>query len=172
MGCSPHWQTDASCVVSNQKFEPPLCAAGADNATGPAYHRLIDQCFMPWQIQYVPEKETLVVTTTGPVSDDEARELTGRAITLLRETQATRVLGDCRAMESAPSLGVVYWLINDYANRGVPRQTKIAVVHSRAPHVAEFARFYETVCFNRHYEARAFDSSEAAEVWLHSDAAA
>jgi hypothetical protein len=127
---------------------------------------------MPWQVQYVSEKETVVVTTTGPVSDDEARELTGQAITLLRETQATRVLGDCRGMQSAPSLGVVYWLVNDYANRGVPRQTKIAVVHSSALHMAEFARFYETVCFNRQYEARAFDSSEAAEAWLYSGATA
>jgi len=125
---------------------------------------------MPWEIQYVPEKETVVVTTTGPVSDDEARELTGRAITLLRETQATRVLGDCRAMESAPSLGVVYWLVNDYADRGVPRQTRIAVVHSPAPHVAEFARFNETVCFNRRFEAKTFCDREAAEAWLHSGA--
>jgi hypothetical protein len=125
---------------------------------------------MPWEIQYVPEKETVVVTTTGPVSDDEARELTGRAITLLRETQATRVLGDCRAMESAPSLGVVYWLVNDYADRGVPRQTRIAVVHSPAPPVAEFARFYETVCFNRQFKAKTFCDREAAEAWLHSAA--
>jgi len=35
-------------------------------------------------------------------------------------------------------------------------------------HVAEFAQFYETVCFNRQYEARAFDSSEDAEAWLRS----
>jgi hypothetical protein len=113
-----------------------------------------------------------VVTTTGPVSDEEARELTNRAITLLMETRATRVLGDCRAMESAPSFGVVYWFVNDYAKRGLPRQTRIAVVHSRVPHAVELAQFYETVCFNRQYEAKAFDSSEAAEAWLHSGATA
>jgi hypothetical protein len=127
---------------------------------------------MPWQIHYVPEKETLVVTPTGPVSDAEARELTNRAITLLKDTRATRVLGDCRGMQSAPSLGVVYWLVNDYANHGLPRQTRIAVVHSKGPHAAELARFYETVCVNHRYEAKAFDSSEAAEAWLHSGATA
>ena len=123
---------------------------------------------MPWEIQYVPEKETVVVAASGSVSDEEARDLTARAITLLRETQATCVLGDCSGMQSGPSLGVVYWLVNDYAHRGVPRQTRIAVVHSGAPPAAEFARFYETVCFNRRYEARAFCDRVAAEEWLHS----
>ena len=127
---------------------------------------------MPWEIQHVPEKEILVVTTTGPVSDDEARALTNRAIALLKDTQSTRVLGDCRGMRSGPSLAAVYWLVNEYANRGVPRQTRIALVHSRSPHAVELAQFYETVCFNRRYEAKTFDSSEAAEAWLNSDARA
>src|ERR1035438_9071083 len=69
-------------------------------------------------------------------------------------------------------LGVVYWLVNDYANHGLPRQTRIAVVYSRVPHAVEFAQFYETVCVNHRYEAKAFDSSEAAEAWLHSGATA
>src|ERR1017187_3118973 len=73
---------------------------------------------MPWEIQYVPEKETLVVAATGAVSDEEARDLTGRAITLLTENHATRVLGDCCGMQSGPSFGVVYWLAKAYSNPG------------------------------------------------------
>jgi hypothetical protein len=127
---------------------------------------------MSWEIQYVPEKETLVLAATGPLSDEEAKQLTGRAIALVQETQATRVLGDFRRMQSGPSLAAVYWLVNEYANRGVPRQTRIAVVHSRAPRAVELAQFYETVCYNRQYEAKSFDSNEAAEAWLHSDTTA
>ena len=121
---------------------------------------------MSWEIQYVPEKETLVLAATGPLSDEEAKQLTGRAIALVQETQATRVLGDFRRMQSGPSFAAVYWLVNEYANRGVPRQTRIAVVHSQAPQGVELAQFYETVCYNRQYQAKAFDSSEAAEAWL------
>jgi hypothetical protein len=119
-------------------------------------------------MQYVPEKETLVVTTTGRVSDEEARELSGRAITRLKETQATRVLGDCRGMQWGPSFGMVFWLVNDYADHGLPRQTRIALVHSRAQQAVELARFFETVCINRRYEAKAFPTRSAAEAWLHS----
>ena len=127
---------------------------------------------MPWEIQYVPEKETLVVAATGVLSDDEARDLTGRAITLLTETHATRVLGDCCGMQSGPSFGVVYWLVNDYSNRGVPKQIRIAVVHAGSPQAAEFAHFYETVCFNRQYAVKAFRDRAAAEEWLYLKAAA
>ena len=127
---------------------------------------------MAWAVQYVPERETLVVVVTGPVSDDEVRDLTGRAISLISETHATRVLGDFRGMQSGPSFGAVFWLVNGYADRGVPRQTRIALVHSREQHAVELAQFYENVCFNRQYEARAFSDRAQAEAWLHSGATA
>ena len=120
-------------------------------------------------MEYVAGKETLVVAPTGRVSDDDARELTGQAIALLQETQATRVLSDCRGVESAPSVATLYWLVHDYADRGVPRETRIAVVHSKAPRAVEVAQFYETVCLNRRYQARVFQSREAAEAWLYSN---
>jgi hypothetical protein len=129
---------------------------------------VINEPYMPWEIQYVPEKETVVVTTSGPVSDEDARALTSRAIALLKDAQATRVLGDFRGVQSGPSLAAVYWLVNEYAQLGVPRQTKIALLHSKARQAVELAQFYETVCCNRRYEARAFDSNEAAEAWLRS----
>lgn len=129
---------------------------------------LANQSYMPWELQYVAGKETLVVAPTGCLSDDDARELTGQAITLLQETHATRVLGDCRGMESAPSVAALYWLVHDYATRGVSKQTRIALVHSKAPQAVELARFYETLCFNRRFQARAFHSKQAAEEWLGS----
>jgi hypothetical protein len=123
---------------------------------------------MPWELQYVAGKETLVVAPTGCLSDEDARELTGQAIALLQETHATRVLGDCRGLESSPSVAALYWLVQDYANCGVPRQTRIALVHSQAPEAVELAQFYETLCFNRRFQARVFHSKHAAEVWLGS----
>jgi hypothetical protein len=127
---------------------------------------------MPWEIQYVPAKETVVVTPTGPLSEAEAKHLTRQAIALLKETQATRVLGDCRGIESGLSFGAVYWLVNDCAGCGVPRQTRIALVHSHARRAVELAQFCETVCFNQHYEARTFHTRSDAEAWLHSGATA
>ena len=127
---------------------------------------------MPWDVQYVAGKETLVVTTAGQVSDQEAKELTARAIALLKETRATRVLGDCRRMASSPSLATVWWLVNDYASPGVPRQTRIAVVQADSPLATEFGQFYETVCLNRRYQAKVFYSPEDAEAWLLSGSSA
>jgi len=121
---------------------------------------------MPWVMEYVPNQETLIVAPTGRVSDDDARELTGQAIAMLQETHATRVLSDCRGVESPPSVAALYWLVCDYAKRGLPPQTRIALVHSNAPEATEIALFYEMVCLNRQYQAKVFRSKEAAQAWL------
>ena len=110
----------------------------------------------------------MVVAPIGCVTEDDAIELTGQAIARLQETQATRVLGDCRGVQSGPSVAALYWLVQGYANRGLPQATRIAVVHTDAPQAAEVARFYETVCLNRRYQARVFPNKEAAEAWLWS----
>ena len=123
---------------------------------------------MPWQMQYVAASQTLVVVPSGRVSDYEVKQLTGEAIAVLKENQAKRVLGDCRGIQSAPSLAAVYWLVQDYAHCGVPTETRIALVHSPKRHAVEIAQFYETVCLNRHYDARIFESIKAAETWLGS----
>jgi hypothetical protein len=119
-------------------------------------------------MEYVAGKETLVVAPSGRLSDNDVKQLTSEAVALLKQTQATRVLGDCRSIQSPPSLAAVYWLVQDYPNYGVPRETRIALVHSAKPHAVEAAQFYETVCLNRHYDARIFESLKAAEIWLGS----
>ena len=119
-------------------------------------------------MEYLAGQETLVVAPTGFVSDDDARELTEQAIALLQQTHATRVLGDCRGLESPPSVATIYWLVHEYADRGLPKDTRIAVVHSKQPQAIEIAQFYETVCVNRKYQARVFPSREAAQAWLWS----
>ena len=111
-------------------------------------------------MEYLADRETLVVAPSGRLSDTEVKQLTGEAIALLKQTQATRVLGDCRSIQSPPSLAAVYWLVQDYANCGVPRETRIALVHSPSDRPVEIAQFYETVCLNRHYDARIFESIE------------
>jgi hypothetical protein len=121
---------------------------------------------MPWELQYASDKETVVVTTDGHLSDAEAKDLTHHAIALLKQTHATRVLGDCRGMESGPSLAAVYWLVHDYAALGADRRARIAVVQPEKPKASEVAEFYATVCANRSYEAELFPSKEAAEAWL------
>jgi hypothetical protein len=121
---------------------------------------------LPWQIDYVAGKETVVVAPSGFLTEDDAIELTSQEIGRLQETRATRVLGDCRRVESFPSVAALYWLVHEYADRDLPKTTRIALVHSNAPHAAEIARFYETVCLNQRYQARAFPNKEAAEAWL------
>ena len=76
---------------------------------------------MPWEMEYVAGKETLVVAPFGRLSDNDVKQLTGEEIALLKQTQATRVLGDCRSIQSPPSLAAVYWLVQEYRQLRPPQ---------------------------------------------------
>lgn len=121
---------------------------------------------MPYHLEYASDKGTVVVTTGSHLSDAEAQELTQQAAALLNRTHATRVLGDCRGMESGPSLAVIYWLVHDYASLGTNSRTRIALIQPQTPQANEIAQFYATVCANRQYQAELFPNQEAAEAWL------
>jgi hypothetical protein len=126
---------------------------------------------MPWTVQYLPERETLLVSVSGEFSEAEAHELTGETIRWLKQAGATRILGDCRLMETAPSLAATYWRVQEYAKLGAPRGARLALVASAHPRAVEFLEFYALACANQGYEARLFANPEAAKAWLASNRA-
>jgi hypothetical protein len=69
-------------------------------------------------------------------------------------------------MASGPSLAGIYWLVHDYADLGLTRQARIALIQPPTPQASQVAQFYATVCNNRKYQAELFASQEAAEAWL------
>lgn len=121
---------------------------------------------MSWQLQYASESQTVVITTDSHLSDDEAKDLTRHTIALLRRTRATRILNDLRALETAPSLATIYWLVHDFASLGAVGRARIAVLEPEGPQAHEAAQFYTTVCANRRYQAELFTNEEAAQEWL------
>lgn len=123
---------------------------------------------MPWDLQYLPERETALVCVSGHLSDAEARDLTEQTIALLKRTRATRVLGDCRALESGPRLAAIYWLVHDYANLGARKAARIALLQPRMPQASDAVQFYTLACSNQQYGAELFESEEAAQEWLRS----
>lgn len=121
---------------------------------------------MSWHLQYASDSQTVVVTTDSHLSDAEAKDLTRQTIALLRRTRATRILNDLRALETAPSLATIYWLVHDFASLSGVSLARIAVLEPKGPQAHEAAQFYTTVCANRRYQAELFTSEQAAHEWL------
>ena len=123
---------------------------------------------MNWEMTYVSAKELVLINNPSLISMDEARQQTEKAIRLLWENRATRVLIDCSEAERGPSTAEVWGVVESYHRLGAPDQTRIAIVQCKTVEgISPFALYQVGAC-NRGYRANLFDSIEAAEAWLRS----
>jgi hypothetical protein len=123
-------------------------------------------CIMPQKAEYIAEKGMIVITYTGKVLMDEVREATVRAIALQKANGTVRVLIDAFAMTAWPSRVEMWYLVSSYPQLEVPPGTRLAAIRPQLPDETDISGFYETVCQNRSYNAKAFHTKEAAEEWL------
>jgi hypothetical protein len=124
---------------------------------------------MPQSTEYVAEKGIIVITYTGKVLIEEVREATVQSIAIQKERRTARVLIDAFAMTAWPSLVDMFRLVESYPQLGAPPGTRLAAIRPKIPDNTNISGFYETVCANRCYLAKAFQTREDAEEWLQSD---
>lgn len=124
---------------------------------------------MPEKTEYVAEKGIIVITYTGKVTINEAREATVKAIAIQAEKQTDRVVIDTLDMTGGPSIMEMWGLVQSYPELEVPRRTRLAGVRPRIQGEADLAGFFEVICQNRCYNAKVFHTREAAEEWVQSN---
>jgi hypothetical protein len=124
---------------------------------------------VPQKTEYVAARGIIVITYTGRVTMDEVKDATVQAIGIQKQGLTDLVLIDASAMTAWPTLTEMFVLVQSYPDLQVPPQTRLAAVRSQAPDSSDLAGFYETVCRNRCYDAKAFHTREDAERWLRSD---
>ncbi len=121
---------------------------------------------MAWEVEYEPEKETVVVIASGEVSGQDGRGQAEKVIRLLKENQATLVLLDYSEAESELSLPNLYWLPDYFSELGAPWHARIAVLLPRTGYRMESYQFFEVACRNAGYNVKLFAEKEHAENWL------
>ncbi len=121
---------------------------------------------MPWGARYETDRATVVVSGSGRLSLDNMREIARAATDLLRGNKATRVLLDCTDAVLDLKVVDVFYLPECYEKVGVPRNARIALILPRTRQQSQMYEFYETVCRNKGYICRLFDTQQSAEQWL------
>ena len=127
---------------------------------------------MPQTTQHIPDIGIVVITYTGKVTMPEVVEATVQAIAIQKDRHTDLVLIDASAMTAWPSLADMWHLVKSYPELEVPRQTRLAAVRPKVRDETDISGFYELVCQNRCYNAKAFQTHEEAEQWLRSDESA
>jgi len=120
---------------------------------------------MPWTVEYVAEKELVLVTQSGEVFNQDARAQAEQIIGLLHQKRCDFVLVDFSEARLELSLANLYWLPDYYSELGAPQQVRLAVVLPRTGYNLEAYQFYQVACKNAGYSVRLFDTREAAEAW-------
>jgi len=121
---------------------------------------------MAWTVEYLAEKEMILLVVTGEIVDEDTREKVAETVSLLDEHHSHLVLVDCSAAEIKASLPSLYRL-PDYATElGAPWNTRLAVVVSKTRFRMEVFEFFGLVCRNAGYDVRLFDDRQSAEAWL------
>ena len=124
---------------------------------------------MPQKTEYVAEKGMIVISYSGKVTIEEVREATVQAIAMQKEGRTDRVLIDAMTMTAWPSRVEMWHLVESYSQLEAPRRTRLAAIRPQVPDKTDVSGFFETVCRNRCYNAKAFHTREDAEGWLRTE---
>lgn len=121
---------------------------------------------MPWKTNYVSDTATVVVNGSGRLALHDMTGIAEGITRLLEENKARRVLLDCSDADLDVKVVDVFYLPECYSKVGVPRSARIALVLPKTRQPSGMFEFYETVCRNKGYICRLFDSQQSAEQWL------
>lgn len=127
---------------------------------------------MSWTASYVPDRATVVVNGTGRLCFEDMTGIAKGATDLLQENKATRVLLDCSDAFLDVKVVDVFYLPECYSKVGVPRTARIALVLPKTGQPSGIFEFYETVCRNKGYVCKLFETQQSAEQWLQAEATA
>jgi hypothetical protein len=104
-----------------------------------------------------------------PYGESQAWADTVHAIRFQKKGLTNRVLIDTSVMTGWPSRAEMWYLVESYPQLEVPRETRLAAIRPQLPDDTDLSGFYETVCENRGYHAKAFDNRAEAERWLQEE---
>ena len=122
---------------------------------------------MAVKVEFNQALEAVEVTYTGRTALAEFMETTRVAVELARERNSRRYLLDTRESEPTISHAALQDLPSkQYKELQVDPRSRIAIVQPRRPEAMASARFYETACVNRGWNARMFATREEAVAWL------
>lgn len=119
-----------------------------------------------WAASYVPDKATVVINGAGRLCYEDMKRIAKGATSLLLENKASRVLLDCSEAILDVRIVDVFYLPDCYKEVGVPRSARIALVLPRTRQPSGMFEFYETVCRNKGYACKLFETMQSAEQWL------
>ena len=117
---------------------------------------------MSWSVEYDAQLGIIIEVFTGVVTVDEVRDEAMRCFALAEEKNTNCFLTDCAQAEFKLSNVDIVSISELYDRIGVKRPIRIAVISPESDTGQDVTDFFETVCVNRGWKAKAFSERQAA----------
>lgn len=121
---------------------------------------------MPTEVRFLAEENILFLRCAGEVSAEELRTLPWEVAAAARQFGCSCILADAREFTTVLGTMEIHGRPALYAELGVPRSLKIAVIVPEKGIARDNYGFYETVCHNSGYHVMGFEDLASAKAWL------
>lgn len=122
---------------------------------------------MPFTIQHDPGPGIATLAFSGTITNDDLVRSSVECIALQKATGCLRYLIESASWDLAASSVDIFALpTREYPKAELDRRTRIAIAQPTNERAREAARFYESTCRNRGWNARVHPDRESALAWL------
>jgi hypothetical protein len=121
---------------------------------------------MPWDVNYVPRDDSVVLTQSGAVSLQIAKEQVEAVLSVLKETNATRFLLDFSDATIDIPASDRFALPDYHASLGLPRDRRIAYVLPESRDQVHAFIYHQIAAQEEGYHFGLFTTKDAAMEWL------
>jgi hypothetical protein len=121
---------------------------------------------MPWHIRVLENPTIIAVTYEGVIPPAELPVVFAAGIAEGKARQRWLFLTDLSELQSGPTVIDLIQQVAQFETMGVDHRVREAIIMPGIASMEKEARFYETACRNRGYNARLFATREAGIAWL------
>lgn len=121
---------------------------------------------MPWKTRFLPAEKIIEIKFKGKFLANDIGEILRSVLMLVQQEKTLLVLGDCTLMEHNTSVFNIYDFPKLFESQNVNRHIKEAMVLPIDPEARKNVEFYETVCHNRGFNVKVFETRAQALDWL------
>ena len=122
---------------------------------------------MPFNVRHDPDPGVATLTFAGAITNEDLLGSSVECIALQKSTGCLRYVIESADWDLAASSVDIYALpTREYPKADLDRRTRIAIVQPTNDRAREAARFYESTCRNRGWNARVQPDRESALAWL------
>ena len=121
---------------------------------------------MAWKIDVLKSEGIVRVVLLGYLNLENASKLVLELLYHANEIGINNFLVDLRAVHVKATNIEIYWSPTLFAELGLTRNKRVALIPPVTPNSAEKVSFYETVSQNSGYLVRIFQEHHSAQEWL------